>query len=89
MFFLVLIREDRDTKVFLDCALSTVVFTTTVLNLVLDFIKSMMTVINPIRQINRATPRQTAEIRADLYSVLPTSLSRYNNYSSFFIEQYT
>ena len=77
MFFLVLIREDCVTEVFLDCALSSVVFTAKVLTLVLDFIKSiksMITVINPIRQINRATPREIAEIRADLYSVLPTSL---------------
>ena len=80
MFFLVLIREDCVTEVFLDCALSSVVFTAKVLTLVLDFIKSiksMITVINPIRQINRATPREIAEIRADLYSVLPTSVLQY------------
>ena len=77
MFFLVLIREDCVTEVFLDCALSSVVFTAKVPTLVLDFIKSMITVINPIRQINRATPREIAEIRADLYSVLPTSVLQY------------
>ena len=74
MFFLVLIHEDCVTEVFPDCALSTVVFTTTVPTLVLDFIKSMMTVINPIRHINKATPREIAEIRINLHvhSVLPT-----------------
>ena len=30
-----------------------------------------MTITSPIRQINKATPRQTAELRADLYSELP------------------
>ena len=29
----------------------------------------MIIIINPVRQMNKATPRQTAEIRADLYSV--------------------
>ena len=74
MFFLVLIREDCVAEVLLDCALSTAaVFTTVTIvpTLVLDFIKRMMTVISPIRQINNATPRQTAEIRADLDSELP------------------
>ena len=72
MFFLVLIREDCVAEVLLDCALSTTaVFTTIVPTLVLDFIKRMMTVISPNRQMNKATPRQTAEIRADLDSELP------------------
>ena len=71
MFFLVPIDEDG---VFLNCPLSTAVFTTTVPTLVLDFIRSMMTVTNPIRQMTKATPRQTAEMRTDLHvhSVLPT-----------------
>ena len=54
--------------VLLDCSLSTVVFTVTVPTLVLDFIKSTITIINPIRQIAKPTPRQTAaEMRVDLH----------------------
>ena len=79
IFFLVLIRDDCDTdsEVVLDATWSsdTVEFTTTVPTLLLDLIKSMVrstiTVIDPIRQISKATPRETAEIRAVLYSVPP------------------
>ena len=72
MFFLVLIREDCVTEVLLDCALSTAAVSTTIVpTLVLDFIKRMMSAISPIKQINKATPRQTVEIRADLDSELP------------------
>ena len=71
MFFLVLIRELCVTEVSLDCTLSAVVFDAAFSNLILYLIKSIMTTINPIRQINKATPRQTAERRADLFSELP------------------
>jgi hypothetical protein len=41
-------------------------------------IKNMMIVVDPIRQMNKTTPREIAKIRAVLYSVLPTSLLQYN-----------
>ena len=73
MFFLVFIDEGcvTDSEVLLDCVLSE--FTSTVPALVWDFIKSMMTVINPIRLIKKATPKKIAEMRTDLHahSVLP------------------
>ena len=71
MFFLVFIDEGCVTEVLLDCVLSK--FTSTVPALVWDFIKSMMTVINPIRLIKKAVPKKIAEMRTDLHvhSVLP------------------
>ncbi|MCG8621320.1 MAG: hypothetical protein MJE68_04855 [Proteobacteria bacterium] len=48
-----------------------VVFTITVPTLDFDFIKSMVTVINPIRQIAKAIPRQIVEMRVGLYLELP------------------
>ena len=55
------------------------VFTTIVPTSVLDFIKRIMTVISPNRQMNKATPRQTAEIRADSDSELPIYNEFYTN----------
>lgn len=81
MFFLVLICEDCEaevSEVVLDCALSnvSVVFTARFPTLVLDFInsviKSMMTIVEPVRQINKTTPREIAEINAVLSSIPPT-----------------
>ena len=83
MFFLVLIDEECVTEVLFDCTLSAIEFTSTIPALVLDFIGSMMTVINPSRQMNKATPRQTAEIRADLYSELPEYIHILNEFTVY------
>ena len=72
MFFLVLTCEDSGTEACLVTSLSSVVFTTRVPTLILDFIRSMITITNPIRQIKIATPRQIAEIRVGPHSELPT-----------------
>ena len=72
MFLLVLTCEDSGTEAFLVWSLCTVVFTTKVPTLVFDFIKSVIIVIKPIRQMTKATPRETAEMRAGPHSELPT-----------------
>ena len=68
-----MIFEDRVTGVVFDCA---VVFNTTVPNLIrfFDFNKSMMTIINMIKQMTKATVRHIAEIIAGLHSVLPIKI---------------
>ena len=72
MFFLVLTCEGGgiDSEAFLVWSLSNIVFI--VPTLVLDFIKSTIIAIKPIRQMTKATPREIAEIIAGLHSDLPT-----------------
>ena len=77
-----MIDEDCIAEVLLDCALSSVEVTSIVPALVLDFIRSMITVVNPIREISKATPRQAADMTAglDMHSVLlPDPIIYYNN----------